>query len=414
MSDHLPLACRCSDGSVWNPNSNTVTTIKEEGTTLMVGNLNSRTRPYHSRMCKKASSTTNIESLPDELLSEIIVRVPTDDIRNRAGLVCRRWYHIIHSHAFVNTHLHHSTYGLLLSAYGLRNIRNPIYVTASKQGGIEISHEISCKRRNTAWGGFNGLILELDNYKSRGTKKTSLYVLNPATKQAFLLPPFNFDCNVVYGSWGITYNASSVEYKVVQSHITKRDTRLIHLVVLTVGVDNSWRPVQVEHLPRDARELLCLNPLITEGFMHWVAGSEKVLTLNLETEVIKETNAPLPEAYEGCRKCYMSTGRYLSLLVSCRKHWWEVWEMKPAESGEWKKQIYNIKFDAQQLQQFEYCNNCSSHGDEDLLRPVGWVKYPEVLAFGVQCSATLIFYSLPRYYGDYHVFPHRNTLLWLS
>ncbi|KAH6830026.1 hypothetical protein C2S53_001317 [Perilla frutescens var. hirtella] len=270
----------------------------------MVGGLKSRTRPYYSRRCKNVSST-NIESLPDELLFDILVRLQADDIYERARVVCRRWYHIIHADAFINTHLHHSTYGLLVPEHGLL-CSHLIYLSATEQGQIEI-FDSSWKCRSTAWGSCNGLVLMLN------TKWTSLYILNPATRQTFLLPPFELDSKLVHGVCGIAYSAASIEYKVVQSTIIEREPRVMHLNVLPVGVDNSWRHVQVEHLPHDFRESLGCTPLITEGFMHWAWDTEKVLTLNVETEIVTESVAPLPQTNEDM--VYLSTGRYLTLFI---------------------------------------------------------------------------------------------------
>ncbi|KAH6777573.1 hypothetical protein C2S52_006961 [Perilla frutescens var. hirtella] len=368
----------------------------------MVGGLNSRTRPYYHRMCKKVSSK-NIESLPDELLFDILLRLSVEDLYERARFVCRRWSHIIHSDAFVNTHLHHSTFGLVISEiYGWRN-RNLIYVSVTKPGRIEIS-ELICKFR-TAWSSCNGLVLEL---------KSSLNILNPATKQTFLLPPFPYECKFGFtGSSGIAYSAASMKYKVVQPHLLRGGSRRMRLGILTVGVDNSWRHVEVEHLPHNVRQLCYHTPLITEGFIHWAAerDNDKVLTMNVETEIITETNPPLPEAYlsTSTHKYYLSTGRYLTLLVRREDLMWEVWEMKSAESGEWRKQRH-----------FQFA--CEH---PEFIWPFGWVKYPEVLACHTGRARTLILYNLrkheidstkelPSLTDDYKAVPHRNTLVWLS
>ncbi|KAH6835008.1 hypothetical protein C2S53_003785 [Perilla frutescens var. hirtella] len=379
----------------------------------MVRGLKPKTRPYSSQ------SRTNIESLPDELLWEILVRVPADDLHDRARVVCRKWSHIIHSDAFVNSHLHHSSYGIVISAYEPyepRN-RNPIYVSATKQGRIEISNKLSCKWRNTAWGSCNGLVLDY-------LVKATPCILNPVTKQAFLLPPFDSErVRVRLCLCGIGYSAASMEYKVVQTHLTPSGPRVMHLAILSVGVDNSWRHVEVEHLADYVRGLFYYTPLITEGFMHWTSYShEKVLTMNVETEIITQTNAPT-----SIHKYYLSTGRYLTLLIHGGDNLvWEVWEMKP-ETGEWRMVVQNIKFEGQE---FEQCP-CKDD-DHHFLFPVGWVEYPKVLVFGVERGRSCRYYSFnTRYQGcifynvntreinspklpapsrHYRAFPHRNTL----
>lgn len=108
---------------------------------------------------------------------------------------------------------------------------------------------------------------------------------------------------------------------------------LIQCGILTVGVDSSWRCVPNEHLSPRVIDLLLKKPLITEGFMHWPSGGNDVVSLNVETEAIAVTPLPhLPRDYyqgKGCRIEYLSTGRLLSMLISCAELSWDVWEMKP-------------------------------------------------------------------------------------
>ncbi|XP_057775477.1 zinc finger BED domain-containing protein RICESLEEPER 2-like [Salvia miltiorrhiza] len=104
----------------------------------MIGDKKSRTRPYYLRRCKRVSPK-NIESLPSELLSDILVRLPADHLYDRVRLVCRSWYHIIHSYDFVDTQIQHSTCGLLLCCREVWGGHHPILITATQGGRIETS-----------------------------------------------------------------------------------------------------------------------------------------------------------------------------------------------------------------------------------------------------------------------------------
>ncbi|KAH6763606.1 hypothetical protein C2S52_021039 [Perilla frutescens var. hirtella] len=386
----------------------------------MFVDLNSRTRPYYSRRCKRVSST-NIESLPDELLFHILVRLQADYLYDRARLVCRRWYHLIHSHAFVNTHLQHSAYGLLLCYRRLGG--HSIFVTVT-QGRIQTS-EFSYKCRTHLWGSCNGLAMEM-HYSDR--EGYSDHIINPATKQPFVLPSFSFSGGrVVFSSsfGGVASALASVEYKVASSYTASvpPDPPSLGLAILTAGVDNSWRDVRVEHLSKLARSLLSEIPLITEGFMHWVKKNRTdFLTLDVETEILTVSEVPFPEAcYTYARKYYLSTGRSLSLLVARENLLWELWAMKPG-TREWTKLVADIKLGAQKcrLQQF-------SGGDNEVLEPIGWVKYPEILALGFTGDykyCACIFYNLDTHEIDsiklttacdfYRGVVHKNSLMWLS
>ncbi|KAH6769572.1 hypothetical protein C2S52_014375 [Perilla frutescens var. hirtella] len=363
--------------------------------TSMVGvDLNSRTCPYSS-----------IESLPDELLFHILIRLPADHLYDRARVVCRRWYHIIHSSAFINTNVQHSTYGLMLSVEALRFCR-PIFVSATAQGQIEMS-DFSYKCRLKMLGSCNGLGLE-----------DWVHIINPATKQVFMLPPLPSEMLIDHKS-AIAYVAASMEYKVILPHLVGISlTSLPFLAILTVGVDNSWRHLPVETLPGRARKRLCEYPLITEGFIHWGQGTH-VLTLDVETEVFIARKLSLPLSYQRKPVYYLSTGKYLSMVVAREDFLWGVWWMEP-ETGEWRKLLPDINFEAQKtrLEQF-------SCGDDEYLVPLGWVKYPDVLALCFTGrSHTCIFYNLntheisstelPEAGRACAAFPHKNNLIWLS
>ncbi|KAK6158376.1 hypothetical protein DH2020_005690 [Rehmannia glutinosa] len=334
-----------------------------------------RTRPYYLRRCRRVRST-NIESLPDDMVFKILLHLPVEDIYNVAKFVCRKWYHMINSHNFIYAHVQHSS-GLLIQHLGAFS-SSPIFVSMSR-GQIEIS-KLSYKFRDIVWTSCNGLLLE------RTLKYGSiLYVSNPVTKQHFALPPFNR--RVFLNTYsGLGYDAASREYKVVHTYVCNDyndGDPNIGCAILTVGVDEYWRNVQTEHLCVSARKLFCDTALITEGFMHWVwLGYRRkfLLTLNLETETISEI--PIPRGYGGKLMYYFPTGRYLSFITVCSEFCWEVWEMKP-DTAEWIK-LLNIDLEARKctLEHLFCKHDCS-------LKPVGWIKYKEVLLFRVSYPSRL-------------------------
>ncbi|XP_057775993.1 putative F-box protein At3g52320 [Salvia miltiorrhiza] len=381
--------------------------------------LHIRSRAYYVRRRKK-ERPTNMKSLPKELLFEILLRVPADHLYERARLVCRRWYHIIHSHAFINAQMHGATYGLLLSPVKYNTL--PLYVTADAYGGIHTS-ELNHISKLGVLATCNGLILEM---KEKGYRLPRLVIVNPATKQSFLLPPLPTGVAYSLDQYGFAYSAASLAYKVIAPYTVRHsplDLEIDYgLRVLTVGVDESWRQVEIHHLPDHVRPLFFKRgPVTSEGFLHWGRG-KCCATLDVETEIITLSEAP--GQYHESRYKYLSTGRCLSVLAACGYLSWEVWEMK-AETGEWRKALPKVDLGAQKCwnQQF---------GPEDgrVLMPLGWVKYPHVLALyfddyywteGRPC----IFYNiythqlhsieLPKSYTErYAAFVHKNSLMWLS
>lgn len=364
----------------------------------------------------------NIDSLPDQLLFEILLLLPADFLFETARLVCRRWARIIHSRDFIETQTHHSSpYGLLLSAHS----RSPIYVT-STQGRIEIS-ELSYKCRTQIYASCNGLTIEL---LSKDKPNPGLRVTNPATKQQFVVRQHHEEDLFVHEhQYCIAYSAASMEYKVVVPFISSENRlqsqRQLRVVgILTVGKDESWRELSVRHLSEEALWLFNQPPLTTEGFLHW--GIKRCcLTLNVETEIFTYSEIPLPpQDFKHYYKCcyYLSSGKNLSALLSCRDNSWEVWEMK-SENGEWRKPSpRKIEFEAKEWDIDYPCDIDYPFGYE-VIRPIGWVKYLELLAFSItpMGGRTCIIYNLDTdeintidlsYY--YNGVAHRNTLEWLS
>ncbi|KAK6149772.1 hypothetical protein DH2020_017297 [Rehmannia glutinosa] len=327
------------------------------------------TRPYYFRRCKRMR-LTNIESLPDDLVFTIILELPAQDIYNVARRVCRKWYHMIHSHNFIYAHLQHSTSGLIIQ--NRQEFDTSLIFVAVTRGRIEIS-KFSYKFREILWTSCNGLILE-----NCLKDQTFLYVANPATKQHCALP--RFYSQIIFNRYSsLAYVEASMEYKVVRAcdcNDCNDGNTNIGCAILTVGMDGSWRHVQIEHLSLSDRKLLCASPLVTEGFMHW----NYLVTLNLETETIRQV--PIPQGYGEKIMYYFSMGRYLSFLTPCSEFCWEVWEMKP-DTGEWTK-LPDICLKAQKctIEHLSGKRDCS-------LKPVGWIKYKEVFLFRVSFPSTI-------------------------
>lgn len=93
---------------------------------------------------------------------------------------------------------------------------------------------------------------------------------------------------------------------------------------------------------------------------------------------------------------YLSTGRFLSLLVGSGDFSWEIWGMR-SETGEWRKVLPDVKLGAQKYR----LKQLASAEEGQVWEPLGWVKYPEVLALPYPCAG-------------YYAIVHKNSLTWLS
>ncbi|CAA0829133.1 Unknown protein [Striga hermonthica] len=373
---------------------------------------------YYRRRCKRKRVTTDIESLPHELLIEVLARIPPGRQHDiyEARLVCRKWYNIIHTRNFMSAYLHHSPYGLLFKSVCILPQRGGVGV------GVEMT-QLSYKPRCEVTSSCNGLWLET-NMKERGRK---LFVTNPTTGQIVCLPP----CvrKVSKERYAMGYAPASMEYKAV-IYYPPRGTRLCPRPtchILTVGVDKKWRNLDLGLISSEkAITAFFKPPLITEGFIHWNhPHTHHVLTLNVETETFTETPAPLPPLQDFPARgrqtnIYLSTGKYLTLLSHYgRECSWEVWEMSRPETGEWRKKAHFC------LEVHKERFEISGVVPKDFFLPVGWVKYPELLAMRVSGNTNAVFVynlvtqeideiGLPSYVFRYSFVVHKSSLEWID
>lgn len=238
-----------------------------------------------------------------------------------------------------------------------------------------------------------------------------LYVVNPVTKQRLTLPPF-FKPIYVTDFCGFAFVVPSMEYKVVTAYHYGFCTN-IQCAVLTIGVDQRWRHIDIQHLSVKTRGVFWTLPLTTGGFVHWT-HNDFVLTLNLETEIIHQFPRPPVVLIYGK---FLPMENNLTYVCKANDILWEVWEMN-LETGVWDKlfifdlgaQIYGYKdiFDPQTK-----------------LVPFGWLVHRELLVFSTPFHQTIfmaynikkrevISFELDPSEEPYNFQAHVKSLIWLE
>ncbi|KAL3643124.1 hypothetical protein CASFOL_013939 [Castilleja foliolosa] len=364
-------------------------------------------RRFKRRKSLIMNMESSLSSLPDDVWFEILSHLPANDIYDLARLVCWNWYRMIYTHTFIYANLQYTPYGLLFICRESPGRKlTPLLVTM-QQGRIEMS-KFSDAFSPLWWSTCNGLILS----GLSGARGCRTYcIANPITNQVFALPPVPAP-SIICWLCGIGYAPVSMEYKVVIRTPGSKSP----WGIITPGVDSSWRVVDTDHcglLPGMVQR----PPLITEGYMHWTFHGKdrnQVLSLDVETEIVTKSCVPLNYDREYDHWNYLSTGRYLTLLITYGNCLWQVWEMK---SGEWRKlEGVVVDLGTQMFEQFK-------------LFPVGWLKYLEVLVLRVVSLSTRrvqnFLYSLVTKETTLLEFPdlqcedinpvvHKNSLVWLA
>lgn len=261
--------------------------------------------------------------LPQEIVYEILLHLPAQVIHNIIRRVCNEWKLMINTKAFIYNHLWNSTPGIVIREED--GAFNGIYVEM-RRGHINIC-KFDFMDSYLCGSSVNGLVLAISN-GNKGDKH-ALSIINPLTKQREAVP---YDYPVVIRTT-LALDEASMKYKAVRS-IRVRTPQC--LSVLTIGVDNDWRYLDVKHISEPGREALFDIPFATGGYVHWM-GNYSVLTLNVETEMIYE----FPRNKKFSQYPSLAMGRnlcryYLSKQPHSCEYLMEVIEMN-SETGEWTK-----------------------------------------------------------------------------
>jgi len=161
-------------------------------------------------------------------------------------------------------------------------------------------------------------------------------LVNPATREFKILPqsPFTFDPWKCFNDYGLGYDSSNDDYKVVSiSHYGETPENVVSIYALRT---NSWK--QIEKSPCDHSSYGHKSGVFVSGALHWIAitsGSEVIVALDLADEKFRIMPSPNPvgdkelAALGGC--LCVSSKRYNDFHA-------DVWVMKDYGVGEsWTK-----------------------------------------------------------------------------
>ncbi|VFQ78539.1 unnamed protein product [Cuscuta campestris] len=237
----------------------------------------------------------------------ILLCLSADVLYNVMRYVCRNWYDIIQSPAFIYAHLQHQksrAAGFLFQRF---NYSRPlVHVHLGEMSSDVELRQLAFPFRGFAVSTCNGLVWLLD-YSGRRHS----WLVNPVTKQHLALPPFDhfLDMKSYYlqkRNCSLGYAASSGVYKVVYY-----PPNSVACAIHTVGVDNnSWRPVSINISERgftSSSSPYFYEPLTLGGFIYWLSNTLPfILSLNVETEIFKQISIQqlLPQTAFGYIPCF--------------------------------------------------------------------------------------------------------------
>ncbi|KAK9284048.1 hypothetical protein L1049_012308 [Liquidambar formosana] len=273
--------------------------------------------------------------LHEDLIFNILVRLPADVLHKSMRLVCKGWANIIRHPLFIEAHLLRANTGIFVESIDSPGCARFFEI---KDGEVRVT-ELKRQFPRRMVASCEGVSLFTDPIDHR-----ALYVANPATLQVTKLPYLNLPPNPLFFSSSIARISPTGQYKVV--HAYKDSRKVCHWLLLTVGVDNSWRKIDCHPAIGSGQIDLECFPVSVGGVVYWIDfefyldGDNYFLAMDMGDETIHKV--PIPSGRtDPCT--YLKMGSYLSsfTLILPSTLQFEVCVLKDMCRGEWAK-VYVI------------------------------------------------------------------------
>ncbi|KAL0457488.1 UNVERIFIED_CONTAM: F-box protein [Sesamum latifolium] len=262
--------------------------------------------------------TDSIPRLPDELIVEILTWLPVISVL-RCRCVCKSWLSLISSPQFVRSHLrktkqdpNYTHHRIMLNYHGdLMQCSFPSLLREPVIDAFDTDYSVLFPMESV-WimGSFDGLIcLAID------TK--GLFLWNPSTRVCKKLPDFGVNENFCNFAFGLGFDKSSDDYKVVGVLISDRNPYEVAVKVYSLK-SGQWK--RIENF--QGRWLLDKAAIFAHGKLHWIANYDwefrsewKIVSLDLGTEEYGEVEMP-NNVENGLYSKLWAAGECLYLLCS--------------------------------------------------------------------------------------------------
>ncbi|KAK9669750.1 hypothetical protein RND81_13G152000 [Saponaria officinalis] len=282
---------------------------------------------------KQSEDESHTFRLPEEILFNILLRVPAKLLHEVVRCVSTQLFGIVTDPMFVRKHRQMSNAGFLI-----QNVKDKSKISYIEADTTRLKlTEIQLPLPAPFMGSFNGFVLLHDL-----TKPYIFHVMNPVTKVNFSLPPMTGFCN--YNSqvgFGIT---SSGLYKVV--HISAKSTaKRVLMRVFTLGVDTTWLFIDLKGISIGLKEMhaFMFCPRFIAGFIYWINFLHFTgVALDVDTEIIYRFSPPEDLIREDIVRNddtsirFLSMGTCLGLFRQSQGgDTWRFWKLTCVKTNEW-------------------------------------------------------------------------------
>ncbi|KAL3503498.1 hypothetical protein ACH5RR_037947 [Cinchona calisaya] len=291
----------------------------------------------------------NMGMLPEDLLREILVRLPVKSLL-RFCCVSKTWCDLINSPYFAHMHLSHAkNHRIVLMKRFIIDEKKALlsfhsdYVSPGRDVAAAAAPDLklSSTYRSSIqlFGSCNGIVCIVELLRClHSNSKDKFYLCNLATRQFLTLPPSPFGCpdefeDISTTSLGFGFDPSTQDYKLVK-FVSYRLKETMALPVPEVQIynlrTNSWRKLEGvasgpsaivpgQKFPASILQKFPVSILLNRSFiLHWLAINniyddawEGILSFDMCTEAFQKIELPSNYTYPGV------SGYNLAVLNDC-------------------------------------------------------------------------------------------------
>nr|XP_043632771.1 F-box protein At5g49610-like isoform X2 [Erigeron canadensis] len=271
--------------------------------------------------------------LPDDLLLDILEKLPTDILRYKTRYVCKRWFDLTTNRILLD----HASL-ILENTTGSQTVR--LVDIREEKDGLKMKDQcldIPYNGRIKSWCNEFLLITDLN-------RDGSLFLFNRITKEGSFLPPCSLSCRGHYGckcGVGLSYDDFKEVYKVV--HVFNGPPIQCELLILKS--DNiscasiKWKKVNGPSYTGN-RQYYWDDPISVQGrYFHWdVHCCKYLISMDTAKERFRQTCLPGSDGIP-MNNCYflVEIGGFLSLLHKVSSDKINVWMLKDYQRTKWEK-----------------------------------------------------------------------------
>ncbi|KAL7601448.1 hypothetical protein Lser_V15G26029 [Lactuca serriola] len=285
--------------------------------------------------------------LPDDILFDILKRLPDASLRYKAKYVCKRWLDLIINMKLLD----HASF--ILQKTGNLTAR---HVDIREEGeGLQVKvQDLDIPRIGIikSWG--NELML-ISDYK-----KQSLYIYNLITKEGSYLPECNASCGgycIIKCGVAISFDMFKGIYKVV--HLFMGPPIECHILILRSDniASSKWKKIQAPCM--NGGSMYSSNPVSVQGrYFHWDNYIDKRL---VSMDMVKEeiVDMSLPGDCKGVDYTIFEMGGSLALFAGDSPDKSEIWILKDFQKKTWEK-LQSVTLEKWYYRRFPVCGVMSN------------------------------------------------------